>query len=44
MGSWNNPADARGPKVIRAIRQPEMTISSGDTRDRAADADMLTAL
>jgi hypothetical protein len=44
MGSWNRPDDARGPKVIRAIRQPHTMMSSGEKRDRAEEADMLTAL
>ena len=44
IGIWNSPAEARGPKVMRAIRQPARTMSSGETRERAGDADMVTAL
>ena len=34
IGIWNSPAEARGPKVIRAMAQPAATTSSrGDWRD-----------
>jgi hypothetical protein len=36
IGIWKRPADARGPKVMSAIRQPDRTTSSGETR-RVAD-------
>jgi hypothetical protein len=29
IGIWNRPADARGPKVISATRQPQTMIASG---------------
>ena len=32
MGNWNSPAAARGPKVMRAMRQPAPTTSSGEMR------------
>src|SRR5215203_2174190 len=32
MGNWNSPAAARGPKVMRAMRHPAPTTSSGETR------------
>ena len=44
IGSWNRPDEARGPKVIRAIRQPARTMISGETRVRTGDADMVSAL
>jgi hypothetical protein len=40
IGTWNSPAEARGPKPIRAIRQPARTTSSGGTRAGLDEADI----
>src|SRR6476660_4578634 len=37
IGIWNSPAEARGPKPIRAIRQPARTTISGETRRAVTD-------
>ena len=37
IGSWKKPIAERGPKVIAAIRQPQMMISHG-TDFAGADA------
>jgi hypothetical protein len=40
MGIWNRPAEARGPKVMRAMRQPHRTMICGETREDAEGTDV----